>query len=389
MSRASAITTTTTRTQITAMRSSRPTREPNPPLAITSTSSDGAMSPGSRSSTTSSRHRTKYSTCLDLSTVLTIAASSTQIVVGGSTTLTATLKVVDADAYGRLGGNAVSGRTVTLQRRAVGTTTWISRRNDGVRVRHRHLCACPIAGRRDRVPSRLLDARRPRASTATVRQPCWSTSPAAAPAPSRSQSRRSRSNAPEHERSGSDVPLDRPTISRSRCSPSRCWLVRALARVRRGRRRRAWSAPRRPPTGRRRSRRPRRLDDRVAVEPTEPPAAIARGRGRRPGHRPAGHVHLGRRRLGQPVAAGLADRRRHRRAPDRHDRAVPSRVATWSAKRDPAGSRRVAPERPVSGRAARRSPSARPETGSWSVQVTVDFDGGLGSASYYWLVTVR
>src|SRR6188472_1974362 len=68
----------------------------------------------------------KYSTCLDLSTVLTIAASPTQIVVGASTMLTATLKVVDADAYGRIGGNAVSGRTVTLQRRAVGTTTWIS-----------------------------------------------------------------------------------------------------------------------------------------------------------------------------------------------------------------------------------------------------------------------
>ena len=63
----------------------------------------------------------KYSTCLDLSTVLTIAASSTLVVEGGSTTLTATLKVVDADAYGRLGGNAVSGRTVTLQRRAAGT----------------------------------------------------------------------------------------------------------------------------------------------------------------------------------------------------------------------------------------------------------------------------
>jgi hypothetical protein len=68
----------------------------------------------------------KYSTCLDLSTVLTIAASPTQIAIGGSTTLTATLKVVDADAYGRLGGNVVSGRTVTLQRRAVGTTSWIS-----------------------------------------------------------------------------------------------------------------------------------------------------------------------------------------------------------------------------------------------------------------------
>ena len=68
----------------------------------------------------------KYSTCLDMSTVLTITASPAQIVVGGSTTLTATLKVVDSDSYGRLGGNAVSGRTVTLQRRAVGTTTWIA-----------------------------------------------------------------------------------------------------------------------------------------------------------------------------------------------------------------------------------------------------------------------
>ena len=39
----------------------------------------------------------KYSTCLDLSTVLTLSASPTAIVVGGSTTLTATLKVVDRD----------------------------------------------------------------------------------------------------------------------------------------------------------------------------------------------------------------------------------------------------------------------------------------------------
>jgi hypothetical protein len=66
----------------------------------------------------------KYSTCLDLSTVLTISASPTQVVVGNATTLTAMLRVVDSDSYGRLGGNAVSGRTVTLQRRAVGATTW-------------------------------------------------------------------------------------------------------------------------------------------------------------------------------------------------------------------------------------------------------------------------
>ena len=68
----------------------------------------------------------RYSTCLDMSTVLTITASPTQIVIGNATTLVATLKVVDSDSYGRIGGNAVSGRTVTLQRRAVGTTTWIS-----------------------------------------------------------------------------------------------------------------------------------------------------------------------------------------------------------------------------------------------------------------------
>ena len=100
----------------------------------------------------------KYSTCLDLSTVLTIAASSTQIVVGGSTTLTATLKVVDADAYGRLGGNAVSGRTVTLQRRAVGTTTWISVGTMPFGSVTGTYVLAQAAGRRDGVPSRLLDA---------------------------------------------------------------------------------------------------------------------------------------------------------------------------------------------------------------------------------------
>jgi hypothetical protein len=66
----------------------------------------------------------KYSTCLSLSTVLTLSASPIAILVGGTTTLTATLKVVDADSYARLGANPVSGRTVTLQRRAPGAATW-------------------------------------------------------------------------------------------------------------------------------------------------------------------------------------------------------------------------------------------------------------------------
>jgi hypothetical protein len=68
----------------------------------------------------------KYSTCLDLSTVLTISASPTAVVAGNASTLTATLKVVDHDDYRLLGGNSVSGRTVTLQRRAPGATTWTS-----------------------------------------------------------------------------------------------------------------------------------------------------------------------------------------------------------------------------------------------------------------------
>jgi hypothetical protein len=65
-----------------------------------------------------------YSTCLDVATTLTLAASPTSIAYGGTTTLTATLKVAADDAYGRLRGNPVTGRTVRLQRRPPGTTTW-------------------------------------------------------------------------------------------------------------------------------------------------------------------------------------------------------------------------------------------------------------------------
>ena len=63
-------------------------------------------------------------------------------------------------------------------------------------------------------------------------------------------------------------------------------------------------------------------------------------------------------------------------------------VATWSARRVPAG---TTDGSGAVGLGADGPPITfgAPETGSWSVQVTVDFDGGLGSASYYWLVTVR
>jgi hypothetical protein len=66
----------------------------------------------------------RYSTCLDLATDLTLAAAPTGIINGSATTLTATLKVVASASSGRLGGNLVSGRSVTLQRRTPGATTW-------------------------------------------------------------------------------------------------------------------------------------------------------------------------------------------------------------------------------------------------------------------------
>jgi hypothetical protein len=68
----------------------------------------------------------KYSTCLDMATVLTIATPTTWVAIGSTATLTATLKVVDSAGYVRLGGNPVSGRIVTLQRRAAGSTTWVT-----------------------------------------------------------------------------------------------------------------------------------------------------------------------------------------------------------------------------------------------------------------------
>ena len=68
----------------------------------------------------------KYSTCLALTTVLTLTAAPTAVLFGAPTTLTATLTVANYASYLRLGGNPISGRVVALQRRAPGTTTWLS-----------------------------------------------------------------------------------------------------------------------------------------------------------------------------------------------------------------------------------------------------------------------
>jgi len=65
-----------------------------------------------------------YSTCLAIATVLTLGRSASSVPYGSNVTLTAMLKVVAEPAYGRLSGNAVSGRSVRLQRRPPGTSTW-------------------------------------------------------------------------------------------------------------------------------------------------------------------------------------------------------------------------------------------------------------------------
>ena len=66
----------------------------------------------------------KLSTCLQLASVLTMAASSTSISIGSSVRFTARLTVAASTAARNLAGDPLSGRTVVLQRRVVGSTTW-------------------------------------------------------------------------------------------------------------------------------------------------------------------------------------------------------------------------------------------------------------------------
>lgn len=66
----------------------------------------------------------KISTCLSLATTLALSASPASVAYGGTTKLSAVLKVAGDDAYGRLRGNPLTNRIVKLQRRPSGTTTW-------------------------------------------------------------------------------------------------------------------------------------------------------------------------------------------------------------------------------------------------------------------------
>lgn len=66
----------------------------------------------------------KYSSCLDLGTVLTLSISDTSIPYGALVDVSAYLKVATNTAYGRLSANPIGKHTVRLQRRAIGSSTW-------------------------------------------------------------------------------------------------------------------------------------------------------------------------------------------------------------------------------------------------------------------------
>lgn len=65
------------------------------------------------------------STCLSLATSLTIAADPASIVAGASTKVTGELEITVATAAKRLSGDPLSRRTITLQRRDIGSTAWV------------------------------------------------------------------------------------------------------------------------------------------------------------------------------------------------------------------------------------------------------------------------
>lgn len=67
-----------------------------------------------------------YSTCLDLVTTLTLSSSASSITAGTSVSFTAVLKVADNSAYRELRINPLSSRSVVLQRRTPGSTSWTS-----------------------------------------------------------------------------------------------------------------------------------------------------------------------------------------------------------------------------------------------------------------------
>ncbi len=65
-----------------------------------------------------------YSPCLDLATVVTLSVNDTSIAYLVPVDFSAPLRVATNTSYGRLSANPIGARTVRLQRRAIGSTTW-------------------------------------------------------------------------------------------------------------------------------------------------------------------------------------------------------------------------------------------------------------------------
>ena len=64
------------------------------------------------------------STCVSLPTSMTFSATTDQVTFGSTVRFTATLKIAVGAAAVAMSGDPLSDRTVVLQRRLLGTSTW-------------------------------------------------------------------------------------------------------------------------------------------------------------------------------------------------------------------------------------------------------------------------
>ena len=69
---------------------------------------------------------TPISTCLDLNSDVTLSSNVSSVASGSTVVLTARLKTVDTVVWPLLASQPLSSRTINVQRRAIGSTTWSS-----------------------------------------------------------------------------------------------------------------------------------------------------------------------------------------------------------------------------------------------------------------------
>ena len=319
-------------------------------------------------------------------TTLTLSASPTSIAYGGTTRLTAMLKVADVGAYYRLEDQPDQRADGPAPAPSARRHDVDDGRHDARHGRVRHLLADPEAADRRRVPGDVHGAveRRPRAATRAAPSACR-VADCTGSCPLVRPGRRGG----ERVRAGRGTPVlglailavvvacAGPSPSPTPSGVPDPTATATIVAVRR----RPGDADRRASDGRRgvtgvgvaRGRRARAA------------GGQPRGGGRRPGRRPARDLYLGGRRVGLAVAPG---------APITVgaveplamtvDPAVP--IATWSARMMPIGA--TAPAGAVSlGRGAGPPRFDAPGPGDWTVEVQVRFADGLGSASYFWALT--